>query len=295
MRWITAIMVCSCLAIGSGLREAEAEAQVRYVVPDDAVPGEAFVWRGSPINEGRPLVQALNDVILDSNRSRDGVELRLLARSGQSETLYRSVGGGPLIWVREWSGRERGRLVIRGQVDGSGAEARAITVLAGPSLKASLCGAAFDRCPPWPANAKASVASKARRVDNLGWIALAAREDTAVGPLTIGDQTKRINCARVDGSSDVEFVELGVRDCWLPAVAIFGSHHVALRDAVVQGSSYVVAAFPAAGPPDPTTAHSFEVTGTRWKPSPASYRAAVPGCDQRRDWDCPVSIWSDLP
>lgn len=45
----------------------------------------------------------------------------------------------------------------------------------------------------------------------------------------------------------------------------------------------------------PETAHSFEVTGNLWRQSPSAYRPSTVSCEVRSDWDCPVSIWFDLP
>jgi hypothetical protein len=117
-----------------------------------------------------------------------------------------------------------------------------------------------------------------------------------MGVLSIGEQSRRVSCIRIEASSHVELVSLGLRDCWLPAVLTLGSQNIALRDSVIQGSSYVLAAFPARSAPlRPETAHSFEVTGNYWEQSPALFRPTQRSCDDRNDWDCPVSIWSDLP
>jgi hypothetical protein len=86
---------------------------------------------------------------------------------------------------------------------------------------------------------------------------------------------------------------MGFRDCWYAAVASYASTNVTLKDSVIEGSTW---GFLAVGRRDaPQTAHSFEVTGNLWKQSPASYRRNSPACDIRNDWDCPASVYADIP
>jgi hypothetical protein len=86
---------------------------------------------------------------------------------------------------------------------------------------------------------------------------------------------------------------MGFRDCWYAAVASYASTHISLRNSVVEGSTW---GFLAVGKRDtPQTAHSFEVTGNLWKQSPSSYRQSSQSCDIRNDWDCPASVYADIP
>ena len=65
---------------------------------------------------------------------------------------------------------------------------------------------------------------------------------------------------------DSEFVEVqdvGFRDCWLAAFVAYRSSHVALRNSVIEGSTYALAAI--GGEQSAGTAHSFEVIPTAFR------------------------------
>jgi hypothetical protein len=102
----------------------------------------------------------------------------------------------------------------------------------------------------------------------------------------------RLNCFLLWESAFIEFADVGFRECWFAAVASYASSNIVLRDSVIEGSTW---AFLAVGKKArPETAHSFEVTANVWRQSPTYRRRRIP-CKVRSDWDCPVSIWSDLP
>src|SRR4051794_4110225 len=71
---------------------------------------------------------------------------------------------------------------------------------------------------------------------------------------------------------DSEFVvveDVGFRNCWLAAFVAYWSSHVTLRNSVIEGSTYALAAI--GGDESAPTAHSFEVIGNLWKQSPSAY------------------------
>src|SRR5215218_4649670 len=93
-------------------------------------------------------------------------------------------------------------------------------------------------------------------------------------------------------SSFVEVADLGFRECWLAAVAAYASSNMILSGSVIEGSTYAFAAIGRKGIPQ--SSHSFDISHNVWRQSPSLYRTAAAGCDIRRDWECPVSIWADI-
>jgi hypothetical protein len=82
-----------------------------------------------------PLKAAL--AIERSVNGTRALEIRLLHASGARETLY-SVDLGSLQAASRWQGSENAKLIIRGQLEGSAAQRRALTTVvpyrvAGPS------------------------------------------------------------------------------------------------------------------------------------------------------------------
>jgi hypothetical protein len=72
---------------------------------------------------------------------------------------------------------------------------------------------------------------------------------------------------------------MGFRECWFAAVASYASSNIALRNSVIDGSSW---AFLAVGKKArPETAHSFEVTGNVWRQSPFWRRSILPRWSSR--------------
>jgi hypothetical protein len=107
------------------------------------------------------------------------------------------------------------------------------------------------------------------------------------------DVKLRLNCMVIWDSEFVEVQDVGFRDCWLAAFAAYRSSHVALRNSVIEGSTYALAAI--GGEQSAGTAHSFEVIGNLWKQSPSAYIPRNSSCHIQSDWNCPVSVWSQLP
>src|SRR5262249_4179404 len=114
----------------------------------------------------------------------------------------------------------------------------------------------------------------------------AARQDAS-------DIRFRLHCFLLWESKHVEFAEIGFRDCWYAAIASYGSTNISLKDSVLEGSTWGFLAVGRRG--NPQTAHSFEVTGNFWKQSPSTYRQNALSCDMRNDWDCPASVYADIP
>jgi hypothetical protein len=70
----------------------------------------------------------------------------------------------------------------------------------------------------------------------------------------------RLNCFLLWESAFVEFAEMGFRECWFAAVASYASSNIALRNSVIEGSTWAFLAVGKKGRPE--TAHSSRSRGT---------------------------------
>jgi hypothetical protein len=129
-----------------------------------------------------------------------------------------------------------------------------------------------------------------KRQDLLDYLASEAEGHEAA---PARDIRLRLDCILIWDSVFVDITGMGFRDCWLAAVGSYASSNIALRDSIIEGSSYAFAALPRKARPE--TAHSFEITGNVWKQSPSTYRSSAATCDIHNDWSCPLSVWSDVP
>ena len=264
-----------------------ASAEVIYARPDADGVGAGYRWHQDLVAASIPLRAAL-DVARSANGAR-AVEIRLLRRDGEGETEY-SLDLSTFASALRWKGSRENKLLIRGQIDRSGVLPRPLTTVVGKPLKATMCGPrGTDLC---TIGAKSS---ETREQDAAAYLqGEFDRLNTAKAALPTSDDVRfRLHCLLLWESAFVDVADVGFRDCWFAAVASYASHDIALRDSVVDGSSW---AFLAVGKKAaPETAHSFEVTGTVWHQSPSTYRGQSNGCNIRADWNCAASIWSEIP
>jgi hypothetical protein len=276
------------LAIGGLCFCSPARAEVLYVRPDDGPSAAQYRWHEEIIRD--PMsVKAAIAIAKTTNGSRP-IEIRLLRREGAAETFY-SVDLSSYRSALRWSGSAENRLIVRGQVDRSGAFPRARTIVVGQPLSRTICKVgSIDLCYAPPDRA---AARNGERHQELADDVAAEMESRRAAPQDAGDIRFRLHCFLLWESKHVEFAEMGFRDCWYAAVASYASTNITLKNSVIEGSTW---GFLAVGRRDaPQTAHSFEVTGNLWKQSPSSYREASPNCDMRNDWDCPASVYADIP
>jgi hypothetical protein len=282
MRIPVALAVCLLLA------SAHATAEILHARPDGDADNAAYRWGADTVTDAIPFTEAIG-VAKEVNGSRP-LEIRLLHRTGAEETLY-AIDIGTVQSALRWRGSEQHKLVIRGQIDRSGAGPRALTTLVGRSLRETLCEPeGFDICTPHPAPGEREM-----RQDMADYLAGELERPNPVRSerTAAHDVRFRLHCFLLWESAFVDIVEMGFRDCWIAAVATYASSNIALRNSLVEGSTYAFAAFGRKAAPE--TAHSFEISDNVWKQSPASYRAAAGHCDIHVDWDCPVSAWADVP
>src|SRR4051812_2973198 len=264
--------------------------EVLYARPDASPAGADYRWGNELVLDSMPLSAAIA-IARGANGSR-ALEIRLLYAADASETIY-SVALDSFQSALRWRGSENAKLVIRGQLDRSLAPARPLTTVVGRSLTATICE--LDRIDVCAApSEKAGPPERERRDGELQNLAEDLDRSAAPGAdRPGGDVHFRLHCFLLWESAFVEFAEMGFRECWFAAVASYASSNIALRNSVVEGSTW---AFLAVGKKArPETAHSFEVTGNVWRQSPSTYRHSFAPCAIQRDWGCPVSIWSDLP
>src|SRR5262245_15360147 len=276
------------LALSVALLNSPARAEVLYVRPDGGPQAAEYRWHDDIIRD--PIsVKAAIEIAKTAKGSRP-IEIRLLRQTGADETLY-SVDLSTYRSALRWSGSPDTKLTVRGQMDMSGEFPRAATILVGQPLRQTICKlGTVDLCYPPPDK---TAARNGERHQELADEVASEMEKREVARPDASDIRFRLHCFLLWESRHIEFVEMGFRDCWYAAVASYSSTNIALRDSVIEGSTW---AFLAVGRRDtPQTAHSFEVTGNFWKQSPSSYRQASPACDIRDDWDCPASVYADIP
>jgi hypothetical protein len=276
------------LAFVGSLVYSPARAEVLYVRPDDAPTIAQYRWHDEVIRDAIPVRSAIG-IAKRVGGSRP-IEIRLLRQDGVEETLY-SVDLSSYRSALRWNGSAENKLVIRGQMDRTGAFPRASTIVVGQPLSQTICKlGSIDLCYPPPDRAAArngdSHQELADEVANEMDKRSEARSDAS-------DVRFRLHCFLLWESSHVDFIDMGFRDCWYAAVASYASTDITLKSSVIEGSTWGFLAV--ARRDTPQTAHSFEVTGNLWKQSPSSYRQSSPSCDIRKDWDCPASVYADIP
>ena len=144
---------------------------------------------------------------------------------------------------------------------------------------------------PWPQSMRQQ-AGTGDALDYLG--GEMDRRAIIKGDSAVTEDVKlRLNCMVTWDPEFVEVQDVGFRDCWLAAFAAYRSSHIALRNSVIEGSTYALAAI--GGEQSAGTAHSFEIIGNLWKQSPSAYISRNSSCEIQSDWDCPVSIWNQVP
>ena len=278
---VLALLHLSLMGVGWTNRE------VVFAYPDEAPAQAVYRWGQDIVTSGIPLSAAIHKAQV--NGGSQSMEVRLLHRDGAEETLYRLDFGSTQRALR-WSGAADRRLVFRGQIDRSGQGSRPRTVVVGRSLKETLCFITdIDLCALAEVDVPAS-----HGLDALDYLAgeMNRRSIIKGDDATTEDVKLRLHCMVAWNSEFVEVQDVGFRDCWLAAFVAYRSSHVALRNSVVEGSTYAFAAV--GGEESAATAHSFEITGNLWKQSPSAYIAPT-SCNIQSDWDCPVSIWQQVP
>jgi hypothetical protein len=278
---VLALLHLSLMGVGWTNRE------VVFAFPDEAPAQAVYRWGQDIVTSGIPLSAAIHKA--QANGGSQSMEVRLLHRDGAAETLYRLDFGSTQRALR-WSGAADRRLVFRGQIDRSGQRSRPRTVVVGRSLKETLCFITdIDLCALAEVDVPAS-----HGLDALDYLAgeMNRRSIIKGDGATTEDVKLRLHCMVAWDSEFVEVQDVGFRDCWLAAFVAYRSSHVALRNSVIEGSSYAFAAV--GGEDSAATAHSFEITGNLWKQSPSAYIART-SCNIQSDWDCPVSIWQQVP
>ena len=245
------------------LQSTPGYSEILYARPDTAAADAQYRWGNEVVLDAMPLKEAL--AIARSVNGSRALEIRLLHALDAQETVY-SVDLGSLQTAPRWQGSEIAKLIIRGQLDGPAAPARALTTVVGRSLTETICdldGKNFCAEPreqerPTVGDMREGLLNSVTEdLDRSG----GSREQSAPR-----DVRFRLNCFLLWESAFVEFAEMGFRECWFAAVASYASSNIALRNSVIDGSSW---AFLAVGKKArPETAHSFEVTGNVWRQSP---------------------------
>src|SRR3954463_8019558 len=269
---------------------APAHSDILYARPDGDPMSGAYRWGDEIVLDPIPFKSAI-DIAKAANGSR-ALEIRLLHQVDAQETVY-SVNLSSFQSALRWQGSEDKRLLIRGQIEASEAGPRPLTWVVGRSLRETVCELdGIDVCALPPQQSPTD--QREARPDLFHQLADELKRPHAGKERpTSSDTHFRLHCFLLWESAFVEVAEMGFRDCWFAAVASYASSNIALRSSVIHGSTW---AFLAVGKKAaPETAHSFEVTGNVWKQSPATYRSGKLSCDIHNNWDCPVSIWSDVP
>jgi hypothetical protein len=284
MRRLIALALLHLPLMGVGWTDRE----IVFAYPDAGPAQAVYRWGRDNVTSGIPLSAAIHKA--QANGGSHPMEIRLLHRDGAAETLYRLDLGSTQRALR-WRGAADRQLVLRGQIDRSGQRPLPRTVVVGRSLKETICFVTdIDLCALPEVDAPAS-----RDVDALDYLAGEMNRRSIIkgdGAAT-EDVKLRLHCMVAWDSEFVEVQDVGFRDCWLAAFATYRSSHVALRNSIIEGSTYALAAV--GGEATAATAHSFEITGNLWKQSPSAYIARASSCDIQSDWNCPVSIWHQVP
>src|SRR5215203_1181836 len=118
------------------LQPTPGHSEILYARPDTEVAGAQYRWGNDVVPDAMPLKAAL--AIAGSVNGTRALEIRLLHASGAREMLY-SVDLGSLQTASRWQGSENAKLIIRGQLEGSAAQRRALTTVVGRSLTDTIC------------------------------------------------------------------------------------------------------------------------------------------------------------
>ena len=118
------------------LQSTSGHSEIVYARPDTEAVGAQYRWGNEVVLDAMPLKAAL--AIARSVNGSRALEIRLLHALGAQETVY-SVDLGSLKAAPRWQGSEIAKLIIRGQLDGSAAPARALTTVVGRSLTETIC------------------------------------------------------------------------------------------------------------------------------------------------------------
>ena len=102
------------------LQPTPGHSEILYARPDTEVAGAQYRWRNDVVPDAMPLKAAL--AVARSVNGARALEIRLLHASGTQETIY-SVDLGSLQTAPRWQGSENAKLIIRGQLEGSAAQA----------------------------------------------------------------------------------------------------------------------------------------------------------------------------
>jgi hypothetical protein len=218
------------------LQSTQGHSEILYARPDTEAVGVQYRWGNDAVLDAMPLKAAL-EIALAVNGSR-ALEIRLVHALGAQDTVY-SVDLGSLQTALRWQGSENAKLVIRGQLDGSAAPARALTAVVGRSLTETICdldGKNF--CAEPREQERPSVGDMREGLLNSVTEDLDRSGAEAESRALPRDVRFRLNCFLLWESAFVEFAEMGFRECWFAAVASYASSNIALRNSVIDGSTW---------------------------------------------------------
>ena len=233
MRRLIALALLHLPLMGVGWTDRE----IVFAYPDAGPAQAVYRWGRDVVTSGIPLSAAIHKA--QANGGSHPMEIRLLHRDGAAETLYRLDLGSTQRALR-WRGAADWPLVLRGQIDRSGQRPQPRTVVVGRSLKESVCLINdIDVCALAEVDVPAS-----RGVDALDYLAGEMNRRSIIkGDSAAAEDVKlRLHCMVAWDSEFVEVQDVGFRDCWLAAFAVYRSSHVALRNSFIEGSTYALAA-----------------------------------------------------
>src|SRR5215207_657767 len=210
---------------------------ILYARPDTEVAGAQYRWGNDVVPDAMPLKAAL--AIAGSVNGTRALEIRLLHASGAREMLY-SVDLGSLQTASRWQGSENAKLIIRGQLEGSAAQRRALTTVVGRSLTDTICDldgknfCAETREQERPSAGEAREGMLNNVTEEMD--RSASRQQSAPQEQSAPRDVRfRLNCFLLWESAFVEFAEMGFRECWFAAVASYASSNIALRNSGRRG------------------------------------------------------------
>jgi hypothetical protein len=216
------------------LQSTPGYSEILYARPDTAAAEAQYRWGNDVVPDAMPLKAAF--AIARSVNGARALEIRLLHAFGAQETVY-SVDLGSLQTALRWQGSENAKLIIRGQLDGSAALARAFTKVVGRSLTDTICDLdgknvcleRREREPPSAGDVREGLLNQvAEQLDRSG-----GSPEQSAPP----DVRLRLNCFLLWESEFVEFAEMGFRECWFAAVASYASSNIVLRNSIIEGST----------------------------------------------------------
>ena len=113
MRRLIALALLHLPLMGVGWTNRE----LVFAYPDDAPPQAVYRWQQQIVTSGIPLSAAIHKA--QANGGSKEMEIRLLHRDGDAETLYRLDLGSTQRALR-WRGAADRPLLVKGQIDRSG-------------------------------------------------------------------------------------------------------------------------------------------------------------------------------